>query len=231
MPSRPAACMRAAARGVGLDDARDVPVLGLLGERAMRRLADRRGREHRQPVAVVPVGAPAEMGDLDHHRASVLVAVVGEPPEPGHDLVPIGVQVAEGGRAVLGDDRRARGHGQRDAALGLLDVVEPVAVLGQAVLGIGRLVRRAHDPVPQRQMLELERLEQGIRAGHDGEALPSDDPASQDLPALRSAPTAAQRCRRRRPLNRLLPPTIGSPGRGVQPGAPAAAQPAPGGAS
>ena len=154
--------MRCGRGGIGLDDARDVPVLDLLGEGAVRGLADRRGREHRQPVAVVPVGAPAEMGDLDHHRGAVLVAVVGEPLEPGHDLVPVGVQVAEGRRAVLGDDRRARGHGQRDAALGLLDVIEPVAVLGQAVLGVGRLVRRAHDPVAERQMLELEGLQQGI---------------------------------------------------------------------
>ena len=82
-------------RGVVPDDAREVPVLGLLGERAMRRLAHRRGRQHRQPVAVVPVGPPAEVGDLDHHRSAMLVAVVGEPPEPRHDLVLVGVQVAE----------------------------------------------------------------------------------------------------------------------------------------
>ena len=34
--------------------------------------------DDRQPVALVPAGAPAEMGELDHHRRAVLVALVGE---------------------------------------------------------------------------------------------------------------------------------------------------------
>ena len=36
------------------------------------------GGEHRQPVGLVPVGAAAEMGELDHHRRTVVVAVVGQ---------------------------------------------------------------------------------------------------------------------------------------------------------
>jgi hypothetical protein len=47
--------------GVGVvgDDAGEVPVLGLLGEGAVGRLAHRRGRQHRQPVALFqPVRRP-----------------------------------------------------------------------------------------------------------------------------------------------------------------------------
>ena len=47
---------------------------------------------------LVPAGAAAEMGELDHHLAVMLVAVVGKLPQPRHDLVAIGVQIAEGGR-------------------------------------------------------------------------------------------------------------------------------------
>ena len=85
-----------------------------------------------------------------------------------HDLVAIGMQIAEGRRAVARDDRRARRHGQRDAALRLLDMVEPVALLRHAVLGIGRLVRRRHDPVLQREMLEPKWLKQRIICAVNG---------------------------------------------------------------
>jgi hypothetical protein len=87
------------------------------------------------------------MGELDHHGGAMRVAVVGEALQPGDDLVLVGLEVAEGGGRVLGDDGRARGHGECDAALGALEVIEAVAVLGQAVLGIGRLVRRGHQAV------------------------------------------------------------------------------------
>ncbi len=151
--------------GVVGDDALDVPVLGLLGEGAVGRLAHRRGRQHGQPVGLVPAGAAAEMGELDHHLAVVLVAGVGELGEPRNDLVAIGLEVAEGGRAVARDDRRAGGHGQRHAATGLLGMVEPVALLRHAVFRIGRLVAGRHDAVLQRQVLEAVGLEQRI-GGH-----------------------------------------------------------------
>jgi hypothetical protein len=45
-------------------------------------------------------------------------------------------------------------------------MVKPVAILGHAVLGIGRLMCRGHDPVLQREVLELERLKEGIVGSH-----------------------------------------------------------------
>jgi len=43
------------------------------------------------------VRAAPEMGKLDHRRRAMLAAFVGQPRQPGHDLVPVGMQIAEGG--------------------------------------------------------------------------------------------------------------------------------------
>ena len=146
------------------DDALDVPVLGLFGKARCAGSRTGEADEHRQPVGLVPAGAAAEMRELDHHLAVMLVAGVGKLPQPRHDLVAIGLQIAECGRAVARHDRRARGHRQRHAALGLFGVIEPVALLRHAVLGIGRLVAGRHDAVLQRQVLELVRLEKRVVA-------------------------------------------------------------------
>ena len=106
------------------------------------------------------------MGDLAHHRRAVLVHPVGQLAQPRHDLVLVDVQVAEGGRAVRGDDSGAAHHRQADAALGLLLVVEAVAPLGHAVLGVRRLVRRADDAVAQGHVLQLELLKKRIDELH-----------------------------------------------------------------
>jgi hypothetical protein len=151
---------------VGAHDAADVVLLDRLGKRAMRRLPDRGGGEHGQPVGSIPVGAPAEVSDLAHDRGAVGVDAVGERLQIPDDAVVEEMQIAERGRRVRGDHRRAADHGERDPALRLLLVVEPVAQPRAAVLGIGRLVARAHDPVPKRQVSELERLEQGLVALH-----------------------------------------------------------------
>src|SRR6516162_6483008 len=79
-----------------------------------------------------------------------------------NDLVPKGVKVAERGRGIRGDDRRARSHVEGDAALRALDVVKSVAVFRQSILVVGRLVRGDHEPVLHRQMLEAERLKERI---------------------------------------------------------------------
>src|SRR5260221_2546228 len=106
------------------------------------------------------------MGDLDHHRSAMRVHVVGELAQPAHTLVLVEEDVAEGRRAVGRDDGRAADHGERDAALRLLGVIEPIARLRHAVLGIGGLVRGRQEAVAQRQMLEPEGLEERIGRGH-----------------------------------------------------------------
>jgi hypothetical protein len=102
--------------------------------------------------------------------AAVLVAGIGQALEPRHDLVAIGVQVAEHGRGVARDNGGAGGHGQRDAAFRLFLVVADVLVLGQAVFVVVGFVRGRHEPVAQGQVLELERLQQrvvgAVHGGH-----------------------------------------------------------------
>jgi hypothetical protein len=96
------------------------------------------------------------------------VHAVRERLEVGDDAVVEQVQVAERRRRVGRDHGRAADHGERDAAPGLLRVVQAVAQPRAAVLGIGRLVARAHDAVAQLQVLEAERLQQGLIARHPG---------------------------------------------------------------
>ena len=150
--------------GVGADDAGDVPVLHRLGVGAVRRLAHGGRREDGQPVVRGPGGAAAEVGDLDHHRGTVVVALVAERLQPVDGLVAEELDVAERLRAVGRHHGGAADHGEADATLGLFHVVEAVAVLRQAAFGVGRLVRGRDHPVLQRQMLELVRLKQRIGA-------------------------------------------------------------------
>ena len=133
----PAAPRRLAERA---HDPPDVGLLHLLGEAPVGGLADRRGRDRRQPVAVVPDRPPAQVGELDHRRRAVRVHPVGQLLEPRDDVVVAGVELAEDRRRVRRDVRRAAEHRQGDPALRLLLVVELVAQLRLAVLGVGRLV-------------------------------------------------------------------------------------------
>ena len=125
-----------------------------------------RGGDDRQPEAAVPAGAPAEVGDLDHHRGAVLVTGVGKLLHPADDFVLVERDVVECRRTVTRHRRRARRHGQCDAALGALDVIRPIARLRHAVLRIGRLVGRRHEAVAQREVSQLIGLQQRIGGGH-----------------------------------------------------------------
>jgi hypothetical protein len=104
------------------------------------------------------------VGDLAHHRRAVRVDGIRERLQVCDDPVIPQVQIAERGWRVAGDHRRAADHGEPDPALRFFLMVQPVAQPGSAVLRIGRLVTRAHDPVAEPQVLELERLEQGLVA-------------------------------------------------------------------
>ncbi len=153
--------------GIVADDAGDVPVFDLLREGAVGRFALVRRGHRRQPVALVPVRAAAKMGQLDHHRAAVAVAFVGQLAHPAHHLVPVGEHVVEDRRAVLRHGGGPRRHGHGDAGLGALDMIGAVAVLRHAVFRIGRLMRGRHDPVLQRQVLQLVGLQKRIVRGHE----------------------------------------------------------------
>jgi hypothetical protein len=82
--------------GIVGDDPVQVPVLGLFRKGAMCGFAHRRRGQHRQPVAFVPPRAPAQMGQLDHHRRAFFVAGVGKFGQPGQDGIIPGVQIAKG---------------------------------------------------------------------------------------------------------------------------------------
>ena len=150
--------------GIGVigDDTGNIPILHHLGKGAMRRFAQGRGRQRRQPVAPVPAGAPPKVRELDHHRTAMIVALIGELFHPGHHLVAIRQDVVEGRRAVAADHCRSGGHGQGHTTARALDVIGAIAIFRQAILGIGGFMACGHDPVFQRQMLERIGLEQRV---------------------------------------------------------------------
>lgn len=140
----------------------DVPILHPLGEGAVGGLAFMAGRDHRQPVGLIPAGAAAQMGQLDHHRRAVVVAFVGQLLHPADDLILPREDVVEHRRAVARDRGRPRRHRQRHPRLGPFHVIGPVAVLRHPVLGIGRFVTGDHDAVAKRQVLQLIGLQKRI---------------------------------------------------------------------
>ncbi len=149
-------------RCVVLDEPCDIPVLDLFRKGLVRGLALMAGGDDRQPVGLVPARAAAEMGELDHHRAAMLVAFVGELPHPADDLVLPGEDVVEDRRAVARHRRRPRRHRQRHARPRPLRVIGAVALLRHPVLRIGGLVAGDHQPVLQRQVLERVGLQERI---------------------------------------------------------------------
>ena len=151
--------------GVVRDDPGHVPVLGLFRKRLVRRLAFMAGRHDREPVGLVPPRPAAKVGQLDHHRAAMFVALVRQGLHPAHDLVLPRQNVVEHRRTVAGDARRPRRHRQRHARPRPFHVIGAIAILGHPVLGIGRLVTRNHQPVLQRQVFELIGLEKRV-VGH-----------------------------------------------------------------
>jgi hypothetical protein len=107
----------------------DIPILDDLGHMTMRRLARGAGAKHRQPVSLVPAGAIAEMGQLDHHRRPLFMYIVAEFAHPAHHLVLPGEQIAESRGRVTADTGRACGHHHGNAALGPGEVIAAIAIL------------------------------------------------------------------------------------------------------
>src|SRR5215475_15051150 len=102
------------------------------------------------------------MSQLNHDGGTIAAALVREFLQPRYDLILVGVEIAEGGGRICRYDRGASGHGERYATLRPLDMVQPVAILRHSVIVIKRLMRRDHEPVLERQMLELEWLKERI---------------------------------------------------------------------
>ncbi len=150
------------AQGVVCDDSRDVPIFHRLRKAAVCRFADRRRRHQRQPVARVVGTTPSQVRDLAKHCRIVGVTGLGQVAEQRYDLRIVKLQVAEGRRRIGGDDGRSSDHGHGDAALGLLDMIEPVALGRQTVFGVVRLVTGGDESIAQRQVTQLERLEEGV---------------------------------------------------------------------
>ena len=135
------AALLAAAGGCGVvgDDAADVGVLHLLRDGAAGRLAHRRGATSvgsQSPVS--QRGAPAHMGELDHQRGTVPVDTVGELLEERDDAssaTEIWFQSAAG--LSMATEEEPPNMVSADAALGLLLVIELIALLGLAVRPVG----------------------------------------------------------------------------------------------
>ncbi len=140
----------------------DIKILHRLGEGVVRE-ARARGGEGGEPVLRIPAGAPAHMGELAHELGAMAMDPRGELLEKGNDgIIADGDLVPQGGRRIDGNGGGAAEHGEPDAALGLLLVIELIALLRLAVLAIGRRMARPHDPVADRQMLDRQGRQQSV---------------------------------------------------------------------
>ena len=156
---------RSTARGGGGEIARDaaqIPTLDLFGKRSMRRLAQRRRGDEREPIAARRRPAPPQMRELADDFRAAIVDAVGEFREPLDNLVAEGLQVAESGRRIRRHHGRAADHRERNPARRFLLVIQAVAFFRQSVLGIKRLVGGAHHAVFQPQVADLQRPQQRI---------------------------------------------------------------------
>jgi hypothetical protein len=121
-----------------------------------------RRRDDRQPIGLIPSSPAPQMGELDHHSRALLMTRVGEPPQPGNNLVLMGEDIVEDGGTVGRHRRRARSHRQGNAGLCALDVIGTVQILRHPIFWIGRFVCSDDDPVTQREVLEPIGLEKRV---------------------------------------------------------------------
>ena len=160
----PALATALGCRAVRLHHACDVVLVHLLRKAAVQRLADGGGADRRQPVRGIGLTAAAQMRNLAHERRPMGVDALRELLEVWNNLVDADVELPENVRRVGRDVRGAPEHRERDPALGLLLVIELVALLRKTVdLQPGRMAR-AHNPIFQYQILDLKGLQQGVLA-------------------------------------------------------------------
>ena len=132
-----------------LEDALDVPVFQLFWKRAVRGFPIMRRRDDWEPIRLIPSGPAPQMGELDHNGCAVLMTRVGEPPQPGNNLVLIGEDIVEDGRTVRRHRRRTCRHCQGNAGFCALDVIGAVQILRHPIFWISRFMRSDDDPVAQ----------------------------------------------------------------------------------
>ncbi len=154
-----------AARGlaISLHHAADVPILHGLGVGAVERLAHAAGGDRRQPRLQIPARLAADMAQLHGQLGAMAMDAVGHLLEIGNDRI-VGRRdlVVLEGRRIDGHRGDAAEHGEAEPALGLLRVIELIALLRLALLGIAGRVARAHDPVAEGHALKRERLQERV---------------------------------------------------------------------
>ena len=159
--------------GIVVTDAPEVMRLHFGGERAVDQLAQRRRRESRKPVDIVPALAPPAMGELDGaDRAMAMkggghAAILRDDGVDGAvDLTVVeGVLDRDGGGAAELDEP--------DAALRLLALIGDVAFGDVAMHRIARRVAGRQEAIGNGDALERQRAKQRIEGRH-GEACSSD---------------------------------------------------------
>ena len=151
--------------GVRLDDLGDLGAVERVGDLPVLRLGDIRGRD--QGLLARPgEAAAAPVGDLRHDVGALGVDRARERLERRERrVVPVldPVPVHHGARRV--DARAPEALDEAGAASRLLRVVADVALGDVAVLAEPGRVRRAHDPVPERDVPEPEGCEEMLE-GH-----------------------------------------------------------------
>ena len=118
-------------------------------------------------VRVVEVAVLAHVVQLLDHHGALAVAGIGDRTEAGYHAVVADTEVATGEHRCAVHGHRFDDDHRRTAA-SPLEVVAEVAFAGQAVDGHVRGVGAEHDTVAQRDVSELQRLEQVLElVGHD----------------------------------------------------------------
>src|SRR5437588_3377410 len=161
------ACLAARSRSsICRDDPLDVVTVHLPRKSPVACLPDRRGSNHGQPVSRVPCRSSSEMGDLTNKGTIVPVDAFRELVEIWDNFIVADVELAENRGRVGSHEGGSAEHRHCDAALGLLFMIELISELWFSVLSVSGRMRRADDPVLQRNGSELEGLEEGIFIRH-----------------------------------------------------------------